>query len=114
MRKSLTNSAARRRRGGVHCRPYIEDPRELIAGHAVQLLRNGVETFPPGWRRSKPRASASRWRCTFSATTSSAGVRRRADRAAPARRRGALLYDFVGCRDTRPSSSIACARRACT
>ena len=25
---------------------YIEDPHELVGGHAVKLLRNGVETFP--------------------------------------------------------------------
>ena len=25
---------------------YVEDPRELVGGHAVRLLRNGLETFP--------------------------------------------------------------------
>src|ERR1043165_1535947 len=25
---------------------YIEDPHELLNGHAVELLRNGAETFP--------------------------------------------------------------------
>jgi len=80
---------------------YIEDPHELMAGHAVQLLRNGVETFP-AWLAA---IESSRVRISLEMyifSDDSIG-RQFADALIAAARRGVevrLLYDFVGCRDT--------------
>jgi cardiolipin synthase len=80
---------------------YIEDPHELVAGHAVKLLRNGVETFP-AWLAA---IDAARVRISLEMyifSDDSIG-RQFADALIAAARRGVevrLLYDFVGCRDT--------------
>jgi len=80
---------------------YLEDPRELVAGHAVKLLRNGVETFP-AWLAA---IESARVRVSLEMYIFSDDVigRRFADALIAAARRGVevrLLYDFVGCRDT--------------
>ena len=80
---------------------YIEDPRELIVGHAVQLLRNGLEAFP-AWLAA---IESARVRISLEMYIFSDDVigRRFADALIAAARRGVevrLLYDFVGCRDT--------------
>src|SRR3982751_4302792 len=80
---------------------YIEDPHELAGGHAVRLLRNGVETFPAwltGIASARVRISLEMY--IFSDDTIG---RQFADALIAAARRGVevrLLYDFVGCRDT--------------
>src|SRR5262245_65886967 len=80
---------------------YIDDPRELIAGNAVTLLRNGREAFP-AWlaaiAAAKKRVSLEMY--IFSDDTIG---RRFAEALGAAAARGVevrLLYDFVGCRDT--------------
>jgi cardiolipin synthase len=80
---------------------YIEDPHELMGGHAVQLLRSGVETFP-AWLAAieSARVRISLEMYIFHDDTIG---RRFADALIAAARRGVevrLLYDFVGCRDT--------------
>ena len=80
---------------------YLEDPRELVVGHAVKLLRNGVETFP-AWLAA---IESARVRISLEMYIFSDDVigRRFADALIAAARRGVevrLLYDFVGCRDT--------------
>ncbi len=80
---------------------YIEEPRELIVGHAVQLLRNGLEAFP-AWLAA---IESARVRISLEMYIFSDDVigRRFADALIAAARRGVevrLLYDFVGCRDT--------------
>jgi cardiolipin synthase len=80
---------------------YIEDPHELTGGHAVKLLRNGVETFP-AWLTAiaSARVRISLEMYIFSDDTIG---RQFADALIAAARRGVevrLLYDFVGCRDT--------------
>src|SRR5262245_32836104 len=80
---------------------YIDDPRELIAGNAVTLLRNGREAFP-AWlaaiAAAQKRVSLEMY--IFSDDTIG---RRFAEALGAAVARGVevrLLYDFVGCRDT--------------
>lgn len=80
---------------------YIEDPHELMAGHAVRLLRNGAETFP-AWLAAieSARVRISLEMYIFSDDTIG---RQFADALIAAARRGVevrLIYDFVGCRDT--------------
>ena len=76
-------------------------PTSLPGGHAVKLLRNGVETFP-AWLAAieSARARISLEMYIFSDDTIG---RQFADALIAAARRGVevrLLYDFVGCRDT--------------
>ena len=80
---------------------YVEDRRELLPGHAVKLLRNGVETFP-AWLDAIE-AARSRISLEMYIFSDDAIGRQFADALARAARRGVevrLLYDFVGCRDT--------------
>jgi cardiolipin synthase len=80
---------------------YVEDRRELLPGHRVQLLRNGVETFPT-WLEAIEAARA-RISLEMYIFSDDAIGRRFADALSRAARRGVevrLLYDFVGCRDT--------------
>jgi len=80
---------------------YIEDPHELAAGHAVKLLRNGVETFP-AWLAAIESARVRISLEMYIFSDDSIG-RQFADALIAAARRGVevrLLYDFVGCRDT--------------
>jgi cardiolipin synthase len=80
---------------------YVEDPRELIQGNAVRLLRNGAETFP-AWLEA---IEAARERVSLEMYIFNDDPigRRFADALIRAARRGVnvrVLYDFVGCRDT--------------
>ena len=80
---------------------YIEDPHELLGGHAVKLLRNGAETFP-AWLAA---IEAARVRISLEMYIFSEDAigRRFADALIGAAARGVevrLIYDFVGCRDT--------------
>jgi cardiolipin synthase A/B len=80
---------------------YIEDPHELVGGHRVRLLRNGVETFP-AWLEAIEAARA-RVSLEMYIFSDDAIGRQFADALIRAARRGVevrLLYDFVGCRDT--------------
>jgi cardiolipin synthase A/B len=80
---------------------YVEDRRELMGGHAVGLLRNGVETFP-AWLDAIESAR-SRISLEMYIFSDDAIGRKFADALIGAARRGVevrLLYDFVGCRDT--------------
>lgn len=79
----------------------VEDRRELIAGNAVRLLRNGLETFP-AWLSA---IEAARERVSLEmyifnddviGRRFSEALRRAAARDVQVR----LLYDYVGCRDT--------------
>jgi cardiolipin synthase len=79
----------------------VEDRRELVAGNAVRLLRNGTETFP-AWLTA---IESARVRISFEMYIFSDDAigRRFADALIAAAGRGVevrLLYDFVGCRDT--------------
>jgi cardiolipin synthase len=79
----------------------IEDPRALLAGHAVRLLANGAEAFPV-WLAA---IDAARVRVSLEMYIFSDDVigRRFADALVRAAGRGVdvrLLYDYVGCRDT--------------
>jgi cardiolipin synthase len=88
-------------RGAVRPARYIEDPHELVGGHAVKLLRNGVETFPV-WLEAIDGART-RVSLEMYIFNDDAIGRRFADALIGAARRGVevrLLYDFVGCRDT--------------
>ncbi len=80
---------------------YAEDPRLLIPGHAVRLLRNGAQAFPV-WLEAIDQA---RHRISMEMYIFSDDVigRRFAEALARAAQRGVkvrLLYDFVGCRET--------------
>jgi cardiolipin synthase len=80
---------------------YIEDPQTLVAGHAVKLLRNGLETFP-AWLEAIDHAR-SRISIEMYIFSDDAIGRRFAESLARAAQRGVevrLLYDFVGCRGT--------------
>jgi len=80
---------------------YVVDPRELLGGHAVRLLRNGTETFP-AWL-SAIDAAQSRISLEMYIFSDDAIGRKVADALMRAAARGVevrLLYDFVGCRDT--------------
>ncbi len=80
---------------------YVEDPRALIPGHMVHLLRNGAEAFP-AWIEAidKAQTRVSMEMYIFSDD----GIGRRfAEALARAAQRGVqvrLLYDYVGCIDT--------------
>jgi cardiolipin synthase len=79
----------------------VEDPRALVGGHAVRLLRSGAETFPV-WLAAIAAAST---RISLEMYIfSDDGIGRRfAAALAQAARRGVevrLLYDYAGCRDT--------------
>ena len=92
---------ARAGRDGASVTRYIEDPRELLGGNAVRLLRNGAETFP-AWLEAIEAARA-RISLEMYIFSDDAIGRRFADALIAAARRGVevrLLYDFVGCRDT--------------
>lgn len=80
---------------------FAEDPRLLVPGHAVRLLRNGAEAFP-AWLAA---IEAARERVSMEMYIFSDDVigRRFAEALSRAAQRGVkvrLLYDFVGCRDT--------------
>jgi cardiolipin synthase len=79
----------------------VEDPRALVGGHAVRLLRNGAEVFP-AWLAA---IEAARTRISLEMYIfSDDGIGRRfAAALGQAARRGIevrLLYDYAGCRDT--------------
>ncbi len=82
---------------------YVEEPRALIHGNAVRLLRNGVEAFP-AWLAA---IEAARHRISMEMyifEDDRIGAQF-ADALARAAERGVvvrLLYDFVGCRNTSP------------
>jgi cardiolipin synthase A/B len=80
---------------------YVEDPRALLGGNSVKLLRNGAEAFP-AWIAAIDGATK---RVSLEMYIfSDDGIGRRfAEALARAAQRGVevrLLYDFVGCRDT--------------
>jgi cardiolipin synthase len=80
---------------------YVEDRRELSAGHAVRLLRNGEETFP-AWLAA---IEAARHRISLEMYifNDDAIGRQFADALGRAARRGVevrVMYDYVGCRAT--------------
>jgi cardiolipin synthase len=80
---------------------YVIDPRELVGGNRVRLLRNGVETFP-AWLDA---IAMARSRVSLEMYIFHDDVigRRFADALIAAARRGVvvrLLYDFAGCRET--------------
>ena len=80
---------------------YVEDRRELSAGHAVRLLRNGEETFP-AWLAA---IEAARHRISLEMYIFNDDTigRQFADALGRAARRGVevrVMYDYVGCRAT--------------
>jgi cardiolipin synthase len=79
----------------------VEDPRALVGGHAVRLLRNGAEVFPV-WLAAIA-AARSRVSLEMYIFSDDAIGQKFADALAAAARRGVevrLLYDYAGCRDT--------------
>jgi cardiolipin synthase len=83
---------------------YIEEPRSLIGGNAVRLLRNGAQVFPR-WIEAidGARQRVSMEMYIFADDTIG---ERFADALCRAARRGVtvrLLYDFIGCRFTSPT-----------
>jgi cardiolipin synthase len=96
MTASLNSSAAFRTL--AH---YAEDPRALVPGNSVRLLRNGAEAFP-AWLAAIDGATE---RVSLEMYIfSDDGIGRRfAEALSRAAQRGVqvrLLYDFVGCRET--------------
>jgi cardiolipin synthase len=80
---------------------YVVEPRELVAGNRVKLLRNGLETFP-AWMAAID-AAHERVSLEMYIFSDDAIGRKVADRLIRAAQRGVmvrLLYDFAGCRDT--------------
>ncbi len=80
---------------------YIEDPRALVVGHAVKLLRNGTETFP-AWLAAIELARQ-RISLEMYIFSDDAIGRRFAAALGRAVARGVevrVLYDYVGCRET--------------
>lgn len=80
---------------------YVEDPRALIAGNRVALLRNGAEAFP-AWIAAID-AAATRVSLEMYIFSDDAIGRQFAEVLSRAAQRGVevrLLYDFVGCRET--------------
>ena len=80
---------------------YATDPRELVGGNRVALLRNGVETFPT-WLAAID-AAVERVSLEMYIFHDDGIGRRFADALMRAAARGVtvrLLYDFAGCRDT--------------
>jgi cardiolipin synthase len=80
---------------------YIEDPRSLLVGHAVKLLRNGTETFP-AWLAAIELARK-RISLEMYIFSDDAIGRRFAAALGRAVARGVevrVLYDYVGCRET--------------
>ncbi len=80
---------------------YVEDPRELVPGNAVRLLRNGAEAFP-AWLAAIDRARGRVSLEMYIFRDDRIGDRF-ADALCRAARRGLtvrLLYDFIGCRHT--------------
>jgi len=80
---------------------YAEDPRALVGGNRVRLLRSGLETFP-AWLAAIDTAQE---RVSLEMYIFSDDVigRKFAEALMRAARRGVtvrLLYDFAGCRDT--------------
>jgi cardiolipin synthase len=83
---------------------YIEEPRGLIGGNAVALLRNGAEVFP-AWLAAIDRARHRISMEMYIFADDKIGERF-ADALCRAARRGVtvrLLYDFIGCRYTSPT-----------
>ena len=79
----------------------VEDPRALLAGNAVRLLRNGTEVFP-AWLAAIAAAKV-RISLEMYIFSDDAIGRRFAEALAEAARRGVavrLLYDYAGCRET--------------
>jgi cardiolipin synthase len=79
----------------------VEDPRALVGGHAVRLLRNGAEVFPV-WLAA---IAGARTRVSLEMYIFSDDAigQKFAEALAAAARRGVevrLLYDYAGCRDT--------------
>jgi cardiolipin synthase len=92
------------RRASTELVRYIEEPRELIAGNAVRLLRNGAQVFPR-WIEA---IDGARQRVSMEMYIFSDDKigERMADALCRAARRGVtvrLLYDFIGCRFTSPT-----------
>jgi cardiolipin synthase len=83
---------------------FTEEPRSLIAGNAVRLLRDGVEAFP-AWLAAIDRARQRISMEMYIFADDKVGERF-ADALCRAARRGVtvrLLYDFIGCRFTSPT-----------
>ncbi|HET6280287.1 MAG TPA: phospholipase D-like domain-containing protein [Polyangia bacterium] len=80
---------------------YATEPRELIAGNAVKLLRNGLEAFP-AWLAAIEAAKLRVSLEMYIFSDDNIG-RKFAAALIAAAARGVevrLMYDFVGCRDT--------------
>jgi cardiolipin synthase len=80
---------------------YAEDPRALVVGNRVGLLRNGAEAFP-AWLAAIEAATV-RVSLEMYIFSDDAIGRRFAEALSRAAQRGVevrLLYDFVGCRET--------------
>ena len=83
---------------------YIEEPRELIGGNSVRLLRNGAQVFPR-WIEAIDNARHRVSMEMYIFADDKIGERF-ADALCRAARRGVtvrLLYDFIGCRFTSPT-----------
>jgi cardiolipin synthase len=80
---------------------YVEDPRALLAGNSIKLLRNGTAAFP-AWIGAID-AATTRVSLEMYIFSDDGIGRLFAEALARAAGRGVqvrLLYDFVGCRDT--------------
>jgi len=96
--------AALVRRASTELVRYIEEPRELITGNAVRLLRNGAAVFPR-WIEAIDGARQRISMEMYIFADDKIGERV-ADALCRAARRGVtvrLLYDFIGCRFTSPT-----------
>jgi cardiolipin synthase len=83
---------------------YVEDPRSLIPGNTVRLLRNGTQAFP-AWLEAIEKARHRISMEMYIFADDKIGERF-GDALCRAARRGVtvrLLYDFIGCRSTSPT-----------
>src|SRR5262245_38616575 len=80
---------------------YVEDPRELLAGNAVRLLKNGAETFP-AWLAAidSARDRVSLEMYIFNDNNIDQQFASALIRAVAHGVHVRLLYDYMGCRDT--------------
>jgi cardiolipin synthase len=97
-------SSALARRPPNELARYVEDPRDLVGGNAVRLLRNGAEAYP-AWLGAIDRARHRISMEMYIFADDKIGDRF-ADALCRAARRGVtvrLIYDFIGCRFTSPT-----------
>lgn len=102
LQTTLSNALVAKPASGIAAR-YVDEPRALIAGNAVRLLRHGREVFP-AWLNAIEGARHRISMEMYIFNDDRIGTRF-AEALAKAAQRGVqvrLLYDFIGCRYASP------------